>query len=72
MMGSLPVSALEVIGVQLRVTFVGKMLVAVGVFMRVGGPSVSTARTFEVCPKPMVFCAVTRKLTYMFAGKLTV
>jgi hypothetical protein len=57
------VSANEVIPIHFRLTYLGVILDAVGVFMRVGGPSVSTVSDSEYRPKPIVFLARTLKLT---------
>jgi len=43
MIGSLPVSASEMISFHFKLTYLGPMFVAVGVFILVGGPSVSTS-----------------------------
>jgi hypothetical protein len=65
------VSANEVIAIHFRLIYLGEILAAVGVFMRVGGPSVSTVSDFEYRPKPIVFPARTRKLTLMLGVKVS-
>jgi hypothetical protein len=64
------VSANEIIPIHLRLTYLGEILAAVGVFMRVGGPSVRTASDSEYGPKPIVFLARTRKLTLVLGLKV--
>ena len=63
-------SANEVIPIHLRLTDLGEILDAVGVFMRVGGPSVSTVSDPEYGPKPYVLFARTRKLTLVLGLKV--
>jgi len=46
------------------------MAVAVGEFILVGGPSVSTLKEGEYDPKPIVFVALTLNYTFVFALKI--
>jgi hypothetical protein len=46
------------------------MRVAVGVFILVGGPSVSTVNEGEYDPKPIVFAALTLNFTFVLGLKI--
>lgn len=48
------------------------MDVAVGIFMRVGGPSVVIAKASENGPYPIVFNALTLNLSVLFGVKMLV
>ena len=58
------------IAFHFKLTTLGVILVAVGVFIRVGGPSVSTAKLGEYAPKSTLFLARTRKFTFIFGGNV--
>jgi hypothetical protein len=64
------VSAKDVIGFHFKLTCFGKIEVAVGVFILVGGPSVKTVTEVESGPYPTLFIAATLNLKLVFAGKV--
>lgn len=71
MTGLLPVSAGLVMGFHFKSISYGKIAVAVGVFILVGAPSVSTIRSADVGPYPIVFWAVTLKFILILGVNTT-
>ena len=70
MIGSLPVSEFVEIAFHLRLIDLGKILVAVGVFILVGGPSVKITKEGEKSPNPILFIPYSLKLTFMLGVKI--
>lgn len=56
--------------IHFKLTCLGRITVAVGVFIRVGGPSVSTVNEGEYPPNPIVFLALTLNLTFVLGSKI--